>query len=117
GYVTFVAREEDLIKSSGYRIGPEEVEDALLKHAAVADAGVIGIPDPVRGENTKAYVILKPGYPPTDELKQQIIDSCREHIAVYTRREEAAFVEAPPPPPGAKLRRGVLRDKAATAVT
>ena len=117
GYLTFVAREEDLIKSSGYRIGPEEVEDALLKHPAVADAGVIGIPDPVRGENTKAYVILKPGYAPTDELKQQIIDSCREHIAVYKLPREVEFVEALPRTPAGKLLRRVLRDKAATGVT
>ena len=62
GYLSFVSRQEDLIKSSGYRIGPEEIEDALLKHPAVADAGVIGIPDPVRGQNVKASVILKPGH-------------------------------------------------------
>jgi len=117
GYVTFVAREEDLIKSSGYRIGPEEVEDALLKHRSVADAGVIGIPDPVRGENTKAYVILKPGHPPTEELKQEIIDNSREHIAVYKLPREVEFVEALPRTPAGKLLRRVLRDKAATGVT
>ena len=117
GYVTFVAREEDLIKSSGYRIGPEEVEDALLKHPSVADAGVIGIPDPIRGENTKAYVILKPGHPPIEELKQQIIDSSREHIAVYKLPREIEFVEALPRTPAGKLLRRVLRDKAATGVT
>ena len=117
GYVTFVTREEDLIKSSGYRIGPEEVEDALLKQPSVADAGVIGIPDPVRGENTKAYVILKPGYPPTEELKQEIIESCRKHIAVYKLPREIEFVEDLPRTPQGKLLRRILRDRAATGVT
>jgi 2-aminobenzoate-CoA ligase len=117
GYVTFVSREEDLIKSSGYRIGPEEVEEAVLKHPAVADAGVIGVPDPVRGQNTKAYVILKPGHDPSDELRQRIIDGCREYIAVYKLPREVEFVsELPRTAPGKLLRR-VLRDKAGASVT
>ncbi len=115
GYVTFVAREEDLIKSSGYRIGPEEVEDAVLKHPAVADAGVIGVPDPVRGENTRAYVILKPGVEPTDKLKKEIIDSCRAHIAVYKLPREIEFVGELPRTPQGKLLRRLLRDRAAKA--
>jgi 2-aminobenzoate-CoA ligase len=117
GYITFVSREEDLIKSSGYRIGPEEVEDAVLKHPAVADAAVIGVPEPVRGENTKAYVILKPGQTPSEELKQQIIDSCREHIAVYKLPREVEFVSELPRTPVGKLLRRVLREKTAAAVT
>jgi 2-aminobenzoate-CoA ligase len=117
GYVTFVAREEDLIKSSGYRIGPEEVEDALLKHPAVAEAGVIGVPDPVRGQNTRAYVILKPGHAPTEKLKQEIIDSSREHIAVYKLPREVDFVDQLPRTATGKLLRRVLRDKAATTVS
>jgi 2-aminobenzoate-CoA ligase len=117
GYVTFVSREDDLIKSSGYRIGPEEVEDALLKHPAVADAGVIGVPDPVRGQNTRAYVILKPGYSPSEKLKQEIIDSCREHIAVYKLPREVDFVGELPRTTTGKLLRRILRDKAVTPVT
>lgn len=115
GYITFVAREEDLIKSSGYRIGPEEVEDALAKHPAVADAGVIGVPDPVRGQNTKAFVILKPGHAPSEDLKQQIIDSCREHIAVYKLPREIEFVSELPRTPQGKLLRRVLRAKTEAA--
>ena len=117
GYVTFVSREDDLIKSSGYRIGPEEVEDALLKHPAVAEAGVIGVPDQVRGQNTRAYVILKPGYSPSEKLKQEIIDSCREHIAVYKLPREVDFVTELPRTTTGKLLRRVLRDKAVTPVT
>jgi 2-aminobenzoate-CoA ligase len=111
GYLSFVSRQEDLIKSSGYRIGPEEIEDALLKHPAVADAGVIGIPDPVRGQNVKAFVILKPGQTPSDELKQQILDSCREHIAIYKLPRLVEFVKELPRTLQGKLLRRVLRDK------
>ena len=115
GYITFVAREEDLIKSSGYRIGPEEVEDALVKHPAVADAGVIGVPDPVREQSTKAFVILKPGQTPGEQLKQQIIDSCRDHIAVYKLPREIEFVSELPRTPQGKLLRRVLRAKTEAA--
>jgi 2-aminobenzoate-CoA ligase len=115
GYITFVAREEDLIKSSGYRIGPEEVEDALVKHPAVADAGVIGVPDPIREQSTKAFVILKPGQTPSEQLKQQIIDSCREYIAVYKLPREIEFVTELPRTPQGKLLRRVLRAKTEAA--
>jgi 2-aminobenzoate-CoA ligase len=115
GYITFVAREEDLIKSSGYRIGPEEVEDALVKHPAVADAGVIGVPDPIREQSTKAFVMLKAGQAPSEQLKQQIIDSCREYIAVYKLPREIEFVTELPRTPQGKLLRRVLRAKTEAA--
>ena len=111
GYLSFVSRQEDLIKSSGYRIGPEEVEDAILKHPAVADAGVIGVPDPVRGHNVKAFVLLRPGQTPSDELKQQIIDSCRDHIAIYKLPRIIEFTTELPRTLQGKLLRRVLRDK------
>ena len=111
GYLSFVSRQEDLIKSSGYRIGPEEIEDALLKHPAVADAGVIGIPDPIRGQNVKAAVILKPGYTPSEELKQKLIDSCRDHVAIYKLPRIVEFVTELPRTLQGKLLRRVLRDK------
>jgi 2-aminobenzoate-CoA ligase len=117
GYLSFVSRQEDLIKSSGYRIGPEEVEDGLLKHPAVADAGVIGVPDPVRGQNVKAFIILKPGYTGSDELKQQIIDSCREHIAIYKLPRIVEFVTELPRTLQGKLLRRVLRDKEPVAAS
>lgn len=113
GYLSFVSRQEDLIKSSGYRIGPEEIEDALLKHPAVADAGVIGLPDPVRGQNVKAFIILRPGHTGSDELKQQILDSCREHIAIYKLPRIVEFVTELPRTLQGKLLRRVLRDKEA----
>ncbi len=109
GYFWFVSREDDLIKSSGYRIGPEEIEMVILKHPAVADAGVIGVPDPVRGQNTKAFVVLTEGYAPSGELKQEIIDFCRNEIAVYKLPREVEFVETLPRTVTGKLLRRVLR--------
>jgi 2-aminobenzoate-CoA ligase len=115
GYLSFVSRQEDLIKSSGYRIGPEEIEDALLKHPAVADAGVIGVPDPVRGQNVKAFIILKPGQAASEELKQKILDSCRDHIAIYKLPRLVEFVTELPRTLQGKLLRRVLRDKEVVA--
>ncbi|MBI4638835.1 MAG: acyl-CoA synthetase [Candidatus Rokubacteria bacterium] len=118
GYVWFLSREDDLIKSSGYRIGPEEIEEALCKHPAVADAGVIGVPDPVRGQNTRAYVVLRPGPVPSEPLKRELIESCREHIAVYKLPREIDFVAELPRAPGpagpgtGKLLRRILRERA-----
>lgn len=111
GYVTFVSRQEELIKSSGYRIGPEEVEYAVAKHPAVLEVGVIGVSDKVRGQNVKAFVILKPGFTGNDELKTDIINSCREHIAIYKLPRDVAFVNELPRTLAGKLLRRVLRDK------
>jgi len=117
GYVWFLSREDDLIKSSGYRIGPEEIEDVVMKHPSVADCCVIGVPDAVRGQNTRAYVVLKPGAAPAAGLEQSIIDFCREHLAVYKLPREIQFVEsvpraAGPAGPGTgKLLRRILRNK------
>jgi 2-aminobenzoate-CoA ligase len=118
GYVWFLSREDDLIKSSGYRIGPEEVEDALARHPAVADVGVIGIPDPVRGQNTRAYVVLKAGTSPSEPLKTELIESCRDKVAVYKLPREIAWASQLPRAPGpagpgtGKLLRRVLREQA-----
>lgn len=118
GYVWFLSREDDLIKSSGYRIGPEEIEEALARHAAVADAGVIGVPDPLRGQNTRAYVVLKAGTQPSEALKGELIEFCRDKIAVYKLPREVEFVPQLPRAPGpmgpgtGKLLRRVLREQA-----
>lgn len=118
GYVWFLSREDDLIKSSGYRIGPEEIEDALAHHPAVADVGVIGVPDPVRGQNTRAYVVLKPGVAASEALKQELIEFCRDKIAVYKLPREVEFADSLPRAPGpagpgtGKLLRRILREQA-----
>jgi 2-aminobenzoate-CoA ligase len=117
GYVWFMSREDDLIKSSGYRIGPEEIEEALARHPGVVDAGVIGVPDPVRGQNTRAYVVLKAGTTASEALKIELIEFCRDQIAVYKLPREVVFADQLPRAPGpagpgtGKLLRRVLRDK------
>ncbi|MBI3075826.1 MAG: acyl-CoA synthetase [Deltaproteobacteria bacterium] len=108
-HVFFVSREDDIIKSSGYRIGPEEVEQAVLKHPAVADAGVIGVPDPVRGQNVVAFVVLRPGAAAAEALGQGIIESCRESVAVYKLPREVRFVKELPRTVTGKLLRRELR--------
>jgi 2-aminobenzoate-CoA ligase len=121
GYVWFMSREDDLIKSSGYRIGPEEIEEALARHPAVADAGVIGVADPVRGQNTRAYVVLQPSATASETLKAELIEFCRDKIAVYKLPREIVFAPQLPRAPGpagpgtGKLLRRVLREKAQPA--
>ncbi|MBI3002140.1 MAG: AMP-binding protein [candidate division NC10 bacterium] len=117
GYIWFLAREDDLIKSSGYRIGPEEIEDVMVTHPAVADACVIGVPDPVMGQKTKAFVVLKPGTQATEALGKELVEHCRGKIAVYKLPRDVQFVAqvpraAGPGGPGTgKLLRRVLRQQ------
>jgi len=107
-YFWFVSREDDVIKSSAYRIGPEEIEMTLAAHPAVADAGVIGVPDEVRGQIAKAFVVLKPGQSVTSE---ELIEHCRGKIATYKLPREVVFVNELPRTPTGKLLRRVLRQK------
>jgi 2-aminobenzoate-CoA ligase len=108
-YFWFVSREDDLIKSSGYRIGPEEIEEVLSKHPAVADVGVIGVPDPVRGQNAKAFIVLKSGI--AQPSAEEVIEFCRGKMAVYKLPREVEFVSELPRTPTGKLLRRVLRAK------
>ncbi len=111
GYIWFLSREDDLIKSSGYRIGPEEIEDVLVTHPAVADAGVIGIPDQVMGQRTKAFVQLKEGMQASDALRQELIEFCRGKIAVYKLPRDVEFVTTLPRTMTGKLLRRVIRQQ------
>ncbi len=111
GYLWFVSREDDLIKSSGYRIGPEEIEDALKEHPAIADTGVIGVLDPIRGQNAKAFVVLREGVVPTPELRDQFLTFLRDRIATYKLPREFAFVPELPRTVTGKLLRRVLRER------
>lgn len=113
GNVQFLSREDDLIKSSGYRIGPEEIEEALVTHPSVADAGVVGVPDPVMGQKTKAFVVLKAGVAATDELRKELIEHCRGKIAVYKLPRDVEFVDAMPRTAVGKLLRRILRQREA----
>ena len=111
GNVQFLSREDDLIKSSGYRIGPEEIEEALVTHPSVADAGVVGVPDPVIGQKTKAFVVLKAGVAPTEELKKQLVEHCKGKIAVYKLPRDIEFIDAMPRTAVGKLLRRILRQQ------
>ncbi len=106
GYFWFISREDDVIKSSAYRIGPEEIESTLATHPAVADVGVIGVPDELRGQIAKAFVVLKPGAKATSE---ELIEHCRDKIATYKLPREVVFVNELPRTPTGKLLRRVLR--------
>ena len=87
GYFWFVGRADDVIKSAGHLIGPFEVESALMEHPAVVEAGVIGKPDPVAGETVKAFVTLRSGYEPTDELRDELIAFGRRRLGSVAPRE------------------------------
>ena len=108
GYFWFVSREDDIIKSSAYRIGPEEIEVELATHPAVLDVGVIGVPDEIRGQIAKAFVVLKPGASATPE---QLIEFCRGKIATYKLPREIVIVSELPRTPTGKLLRRVLRQR------
>jgi 2-aminobenzoate-CoA ligase len=115
GYIWFLSREDDLIKSSGYRIGPEEIEDVLVTHPSVADAGVIGVPDPIMGQKTRAYVALNSGTAQSEGLKAELIEFCRGKVAVYKLPREVIFVQEMPRTITGKLLRRVLRDRVTKA--
>jgi len=109
GNICFVSREDDMIKSSGYRIGPAEVEEALEKHPAIAEAGVVGIPDPDKGQITKAFVVLKEGHEGSDEFFEELKGFLKEHIAVYKLPRAIEYRESLPRTPTGKLLRRHLR--------
>jgi acetyl-CoA synthetase len=109
GYFWFVGRKDDLISSAGYRIGPAEIEDCLIKHPAVAMAGVIGSPDPVRGEIVKAFIVLKPGVPPELSLKEEIQQFIKTRLAAHEYPREIEFLPELPLTATGKIMRKDLR--------
>lgn len=111
GYLDFVGRKDDVIISSGYRIGPEVVEDAIANHNAVADAGVIGVPDEQRGSIVKAYVTLTADATASAELRTDIQNQVRERLAKYEYPREIEFIDSLPTTTTGKIRRTALRDR------
>ena len=112
GYFWFVGRADDVILSSGYRIGPFEVESALLEHPAVAEAAVIATPDEVRGEIVKAFVILKEDFEPSDELTREIQDHVKQVTAPYKYPRAIEYVKTLPKTVSGKIRRSELKKDA-----
>ncbi|MGA9324098.1 MAG: AMP-dependent synthetase, partial [Xanthobacteraceae bacterium] len=117
GYFWFQGRADDVITSGGYRIGPSEIEDALIRHPAVVLAAVVGVPDPVRTESIKAFVILKDGVSPGQQLVDEIRTFVREHVARHEVPRDVEFVDSLPMTTTGKIVRRVLRDAERAKVT
>jgi acetyl-CoA synthetase len=111
GYFWFKGREDDLISSGGYRIGPTDIEDCIIRHPAVLMVAVIGSPDKVRGEIVKAFVVPRPNVDPDAALARDIQDFVRDKLAAYQYPREVAFVDALPLTATGKIRRRDLRDE------
>ena len=109
GYFWFQGRVDDVIMTAGERVGPFEVESRLVEHPAVAEAGVIGKPDPVRGEIIKAFISLRDGYEPTEELKQEIQKFVKEGLAAQAAPREIDFRDKLPKTRSGKIMRRVLK--------
>ena len=109
GYFWFVGRADDVIKSAGHLIGPFEVESTLLEHAAVSEAAVIGVPDPVAGETVKAFVALNPGFAESEELRKELLGHARKRLGPAVAPKEIAFRKNLPKTRSGKIMRRLLR--------
>jgi acetyl-CoA synthetase len=112
GYVSFVGRDDDVITSSGYRIGPGEIEDCLIRHPAVALAAAVGKPDALRTEIVKAFVVLKHGVSASDALASEIQDFVKQRLSAHEYPREVAFIDDMPMTTTGKVIRRLLRDRA-----
>ena len=109
GFIFFQAREDDMIKSSGFRLAPSEIEDAILRHKAVKDDAVVGIPDEVLGQKVVVMVELEPGHAASQELASDIIKSCLDVLGMYKLPREVVFMDSIPRTPTGKILKKVLR--------
>jgi acetyl-CoA synthetase len=109
GYIWFSGRADEIIKIAGHRIGTIEVETAFLRHRAVAEAGVIGRPDPLRMEVISAFVVLKPGHAASPELRDELIETCRRELGPVAVIGELNFVGMLPKTRSGKIMRRVLK--------
>lgn len=111
GYFWFIGRADDVIKTSGERVGPFEVESALVQHHNVIEAGVIGKPDALRGEIIKAFVVLKPHVPKSEKLKKELGDYVKHHLAGHAYPREIEFIDKLPKTRSGKIMRRILKAK------
>lgn len=112
GYFSFIGRDDDVITSSGYRIGPGEIEDCLIGHPAVSLAAAVGKPDPLRTEIIKVFIVLKAGFEPDKEMSQSIQDYVRQRLSAHEYPREIEFTESLPLTTTGKVIRRLLREKA-----
>ncbi|MCR5845118.1 MAG: AMP-binding protein [bacterium] len=115
GYFTFIGRNDDVIKCSGYRIGPFEVESALIEHPAVVECAVTAAPDPIRGNVVKATIVLAAGYEPSDGLVKELQTHVKKATAPYKYPRIVEFVDELPKTLGGKIKRALLRKEAEEA--
>ena len=111
GYLWFVGRADDIIKTSGYKVGPFEVESALIQHPAVLECAITGAPDLVRGQVIKATVVLTKGYAPGETLKKELQEHVKRVTAPYKYPRIIEFVDELPKTISGKIRRVEIRDK------
>ncbi len=111
GYIWYVGRNDDIIKSSGYRIGPFEIESVLLHHPAVSECAITGVPDPIRGAVVKATIVLREGVEPSEELKHELQEYVKHETAPYKYPRIIEFVDALPKTVNGKIRRSGIREK------
>lgn len=111
GYFWFVGRADDVIKTSGERVGPFEVESALVEHPNVVEAGVIGKPDELRGEIIKAFVVLKPNVSQSEGLKTELQEFVKKHLAGHAYPREIEFIDKLPKTRSGKIMRRILKAK------
>jgi acetyl-CoA synthetase len=109
GYYWFIGRSDDVIKSAGHLIGPFEVESSLMEHPAVAEAAVIGKPDPLLGETVKAFVSLKSGFTASEALHAELLGHGRKRLGAVVAPKELEFVDALPHTRSGKLMRRLLK--------
>ncbi len=109
GFIWFAGRADDVIKTAGERVGPFEVESALVQHPAVAEAGVIGKPDEIKGHIIKAFISLRAGFKPSDDLKKEVADFVKKNMAAHAAPKEIEFCEKIPKTRSGKIMRRVLR--------
>jgi acetyl-CoA synthetase len=109
GYFWYVSREDDVITTAGYRVGPSEIEHTLMKHPAVAMSAVVGIPDPIRTESIKAWIVLRPGFTPNDALAREIQDFVKVQLAAHEYPRFVQFAESLPLTATGKVLRRELR--------
>ncbi|MBA3508353.1 MAG: AMP-binding protein, partial [Betaproteobacteria bacterium] len=113
GYLWYQGRADDMFKAAGYRIGPSEIENCLVKHPAVANAAVVPSPDPIRGNVVKAFVVLATGYTPSPGLADELQQHVRQFLAPYEYPKEIEFLTELPMTTTGKVQRRVLREREA----
>jgi acetyl-CoA synthetase len=111
GSISFVGRSDDVITTSGYRVGPFDVESALIEHPAVIEAAVIGKPDPERTELVKAFVVLQPQFRADAALAEELKQHVRKRLSAHAYPREVEFVDELPKTPSGKIQRFLLRNQ------